>query len=161
MIFKVFWFQNFNHKIMLSHYWFRGFYVLLKKIKIFLDWSYPVQNFWQFIFKFVFYSRYFMWQPNENLILCTLYGMETDCNVTDTDREAVIKYLYICRYTLWILLCVVCQNSVSSHVCIRKTTCLNKAMKKDKPLFNFCLPSTTDNDTATEPFTVECYPCVL
>lgn len=90
MIFKVFWFQNFNHKIMLSHYWFRGFYVLLKKIKIFLDWSYPVQNFWQYIFKFVFYSKYFMWQPNENLILCTLYEMETDCNVTDTDREAVI-----------------------------------------------------------------------
>lgn len=90
MIFKVFWFQNFNHKIMLSNHWFRGFYVLLKKIKIFLDWSYRVQNFWQDIFKFMFYSRSFMWQLNENLILCTLYGMETDCNVTHTDREAVI-----------------------------------------------------------------------
>lgn len=31
-----------------------------------------------------------MWQPNEILILCTLYGMETDCNVKDTDREAII-----------------------------------------------------------------------
>lgn len=63
MIFKVYWFQNFNHKIMLSRYWFRGFYVLFKKIKIFLDSSYPEQKFWQDIFKSMFYSRYFMWQP--------------------------------------------------------------------------------------------------
>lgn len=54
--------------------------------RLILSWT----NFWQDIFKSMFYSRYLMWQPNENLILCTLYGMETDCNVKDTDREAII-----------------------------------------------------------------------